>query len=91
MVAERSVEERISERICERIVDVRVPRIAEQVIEASQISSQSRVLESTIGQTFDVLAPEMAEQLVEALKNVSWAEPSSELWSIPVTSQFRRL
>ena len=59
-------------RICERIVDVRVPRMAEQVIEASQILSQSRVLESTIGQTFDVPAPEMAEQLVEALKNVSW-------------------
>ena len=72
MVAERSVEERISERICERIEDVRVPRMAEQVIEASQISSQSRVLEGTIGQTLDVPVPEMAEQLVEALKIASW-------------------
>ena len=72
MVAERSVEERISERICGRIVDVRVPRTAEHVIEASQISSQNCVLESTTEQTFDVLAPEMAEQLVETLKNVSW-------------------
>ena len=58
-----SAEKRISERICERLVDVRAPQLTEQVFEASQTSSQSRV--------FDVLVPEMAEQLVEAPKNAS--------------------
>ena len=73
-------------------MDVRVPRMAEQVIEASHISSQSRVLESTIGQTLDVPETEMAEQLVEALKNASPGQnQAAGLWSIPVTSQFRKL
>ena len=95
MVAERSVEEPISERVCERIVDVRVPRMAEQVIEASQISSQTRVLESTIEQTFDVPAPEMAEQLVETLKNVSWDRTKrrtvEHIGDIPVPQVIKKL
>ena len=73
MVAERSVEERISERICERTVDVRVLRMAEQVIEAPQIFKPESCLgEVQSNRPFDVPAPEMAEQLVETLKNVSW-------------------
>ena len=70
-LANPSVEERISEMICERVVDARVPRMVEQVIEASQTSRQSRILESTTRQVLDVPVPEMAEQLVEAPKNAS--------------------
>ena len=55
----------------ERIVDVRVPRIVEQVIEVSQISSRRRILESTAGQILNVLVPEMAQQLVELPEAVS--------------------
>ena len=95
MAAERSVEERISEKICEKMVDVRVPRMTEQVIEDSQISSQTRVLESTIEQTFDVPAPEMAEQLVETLKNVSWDRTKQRtvehIGDIPVPQVFKEL
>ena len=83
MVAERSVEERISERICERIMDVRVPRMAEQVIEASQISSQNRVLESTIEQTFDVPAPEITKQrTVEHVGDIPVPQVMKELAEI---------
>ena len=70
-LANRSVEERIYEKICERIVDIRVPRIVEQVIEVSQISSRSRILKSTARQILDVLVPEMAQQLVETPKTFS--------------------
>ena len=45
--------------------------MVEQAIEASQISSRSRILKSTTGQILDAPVPEVAQQLVEAPKTAS--------------------
>ena len=62
--------ERIPERTCEQVVDVRVRKVVEQVLEVPKNSSQDRNLQGTVEQIPDDPVLEKAEQVVEVPKTV---------------------
>ena len=89
-LANHSVEERISEKICERIVDVRVPRIVEQVIEVSRSQVED--------ESWRVQLDRFSMFLCRRWRNSWWncrrpcprTESSNGLWSRSSILQFDR-
>ena len=83
--AEKRISERICERIVDvrapqmteqertdgQTLDVPVPEMAEQLVEAPKNASRDRIQQRYVEQTVDVPVPEVEEELVEASKDFS--------------------